>query len=274
MNNEEYHAAPALGSSGIKLLLRSPAHFWSAWIDPARVRKTPTAAMQFGTAVHAAILEPETLHDAVVRVPDDAPDKRSKAGKEWWVEFSAAHAKKVLLSHEDWCRMLDVRDAVLAHPTAPGLLHDIQVEHSIFYVDREYGYRCKIRPDALKVDRSLIIDVKTCEDASPRGFQQAMQRYGYPIQAAWYVDGITIAEDRHRQPGFMWLAVETEPPFGIGLYLCDNPTLLWGRAQVDRARAIYAKCLHSNEWPCYSPRVQTINLPKWALRTDAVPDAF
>ncbi len=62
---DEYHAdKTAVGHSALVRMLRSPAHF-AEYINE---KIEPTQAMQFGTAVHAAILEPwlfETTYDVV-----------------------------------------------------------------------------------------------------------------------------------------------------------------------------------------------------------------
>lgn len=62
---DEYHAdKTAVGHSALVRMLRSPAHF-AEYINE---KIEPTTAMQFGTALHAAILEPwvfETTYDVV-----------------------------------------------------------------------------------------------------------------------------------------------------------------------------------------------------------------
>jgi len=57
LSNAEYHALTAIGHSSIVKAMRSPAHYKEAVDNP----KAPTPAMELGTAVHAAILEPENF---------------------------------------------------------------------------------------------------------------------------------------------------------------------------------------------------------------------
>lgn len=64
MPEEEYHAIPALSSSGTKLLAASPMLFWSkcAWLSPKRQREQAEAAAEkqhhtMGKAYHCRIME-------------------------------------------------------------------------------------------------------------------------------------------------------------------------------------------------------------------------
>lgn len=74
MPNAEYHGGhPHIGSGGFKVLARSPLHFWSAYLDPARERKDPTRLMVMGTAWHTGLFEPHLFDDAYAAKPDIAP---------------------------------------------------------------------------------------------------------------------------------------------------------------------------------------------------------
>lgn len=59
LSNDEHHADPAIGASGLKLLEQSPLHYWDAYINPEREKREPTLAMRMGTAWHTAVFEPQ-----------------------------------------------------------------------------------------------------------------------------------------------------------------------------------------------------------------------
>lgn len=73
MPNPVYHNQPHIGSSGFKLLARSPAHYWSAYVDPDRERREPTPLMLIGTAWHTGIFEPELFEGSYAAKPDIHP---------------------------------------------------------------------------------------------------------------------------------------------------------------------------------------------------------
>ena len=80
MNNEQYHAdTSAISASGLKLFMRSPAHYYAAYLDPNRVERQPTPAMRLGTATHCAILEPTRFNAEYAVIPESI-DRRTKEG--------------------------------------------------------------------------------------------------------------------------------------------------------------------------------------------------
>lgn len=60
MPNDEYHAHPAIGSSGLKRFMQSPLHYWAAYLDPDREKKDPKH-FRVGRAWHCAVFEPEAF---------------------------------------------------------------------------------------------------------------------------------------------------------------------------------------------------------------------
>ena len=95
-----YHSDDAVGSSLIRYLQKStPLHALEMLATPMA-----SPAMSLGTALHAAILEPENdLAQAVVS-PDI--DKRSKAGKEEHAVFTAANEGRCIIT-ADQAQQLD-----------------------------------------------------------------------------------------------------------------------------------------------------------------------
>ena len=70
MNNEQYHAHPALSASGLKLLQKSPLHYWAEYLDPNRPERVATNAQRIGTMVHTATLEPHLFDEQFTVLPE------------------------------------------------------------------------------------------------------------------------------------------------------------------------------------------------------------
>ena len=80
--NEEYHARPGVSASMLKSMASGWRSFEAEYITKTAPRKE-SAAMALGTAVHAALLEPEAFADEYAVIPEECSDRRTKAYKEW-----------------------------------------------------------------------------------------------------------------------------------------------------------------------------------------------
>lgn len=74
MSNGDYHGNIHIGSTGFKLLARSPLHFWHASpLNPNREKREPSRIMTMGTAWHTGIWEPQLFADSYAAKPDISP---------------------------------------------------------------------------------------------------------------------------------------------------------------------------------------------------------
>jgi exodeoxyribonuclease VIII len=238
----------------------SPLHFWAKRLDPNRVREERTI-YDIGNAIHCAILEPDLLLEKVAAVPEC--DRRTKAGKEMAAQFELENAGKLQLRQEHYQMVLAVRDAANRHPVASGLLSRGQPEQSYFAPDPETGALLKCRTDYIYDDGTMIIDVKSAVDASPGGFGRAAANFRYDLQSAWYPDVVELATGA-RPAHFVWIAIEKDRPYAIGVYVATEE-------QVRRARAVCRRDLltileheRTNDWPDYG--IQELQIPAWAKR--------
>ena len=252
ISNADYHADPAVSASHLKKVMQSPYHYWSAYLNPDRVAMTPTAAMRLGSLVHCAVLEPDEL----TKRYQLAPDRRTKEGKAAVAEMAAAGIEAV--SEADLAQALQMADAVRSNSTAALLLANGQAEQSFWWDDIATGMRCKCRPDWF--DGETIVDLKTCQDASPAGFAKAVAAFHYQLQAAHYLCG-TLAKR------FIFVAVEKSAPFATACYELDAQALVHGSVLRHNALQRLQDARAINEWPGYTDGgIQTIQLPGWALK--------
>lgn len=245
MTAEAYHAEDAVSASLLKR--RTPAH--------ALVPTETTPAMELGTATHAAILEPEKFN-AEYSVLD--ADLRTKEGKARRDELIASGQK--ILKPDEWSQIEGMATSVHQHPEANALLAWGIAELSMFWTDPETGLRCKCRPD-WAVDQTMLVDVKTCQDASPAGFARAVVNFGYHIQAAHYMAG--TGADR-----FVFIAVESKPPYAVGVYELDALALDEGWRKRQAAIHRWNECKQTGVYRAYSDSIVTLSLPAWAIQGD------
>ena len=262
---EEYTSWPAERSSVLTKVAKSPRHAYAAMMDPGE----PTPAMELGTALHMAILEPKRF-EAEYAVPPKV-DRRTREGKATWNAFIEEHADKTHLSHDKYQACLAARHAVWREPWAEALLAGQGYnELSALWVDPESKLTCKLRADRLAGDfegSPVILDIKSCTDASKDAFARSIARYDYHVQSALYRDGFKALRDHYRRP--MWLAVETYSPYCAALYEPSDEMLEEGQRRYRAALLTIRECRDSGVWPGYDSGVRMLDLPAWAK-----PDRF
>jgi len=225
MDNNDYHAHPAISKSHLDQVARSPLHYWARYLDPNRVTIEPTPAMAIGSAVHTHVLELDQW-DSQYAIAPESIDRRTKMGKAEWEVFTTAATGRTVLSRADADLVMRMGHAVYSHPAAAMLLNmPGKAETTHMWTDAATGIQCKCRPDWLTDDGSLIIDLKTTDDASPAGFRKSIANWRYHVQAAWYLNGIEQATGT-RPDQFIFLCVEKRAPFGwscAGSPRCAHP---------------------------------------------------
>ena len=263
MENAEYHALTSVVSkSHLDLVARSPLHYWARYVDPKRVEPEPTAAMLLGTAVHTLVLETDQFAERYVAAPEGI-DRRYKAGKELFAEWEAQAAGRTVLTKADADLIQAMGRAVHGHPAAAYLLGlPGKAETTHMWTDEATGLECKCRPDWLVDDGSMIVDLKTTEDASPAGFAKSIANFRYHVQASWYLDGLERATGR-RPEQFIFLVVEKKWPHPVAVYAADAEMVAAGQVTAARDMLLLAECRDADYWPAYSDQIETISLPPW-----------
>ena len=254
ISNWEYHAHPALSTSGMKLLLDCPAKF--------RYRKQRTTdAMRIGTAVHSYILEPDR---ELPIVGPDIPRRSTKDRKAWadffelngatidtsksatgWFEQFENQTGKIVVTQPEYEMIDSMCESVHCHERASQLLKHGDAELS-FFADID-GVEVKCRPD-YKSD--VLVDVKTCADASARGFAKTCANYKYQLQQAVYQEVVYRATGERLD--FVFIAVEKEYPYLVAVYELDEEAVFNGVYLLDKAIKTFIECTDNDIWPGYT----------------------
>lgn len=257
---EAYHSIAAMSAGGLKRMKLSPAHFYGLQLDPDRpAAGDPTPAMRNGTLVHCALFEPDQVEARYIVKPEGV-DYRTKDGKAWRDAQTGE-----IVDREAMAIARAQAAAVRAVPDLAALLADGYGEASCFWIDPETGELCKCRPDWTSPagDGVILVDGKTCQDASPEGFGRAIWNMDYHLQAAWYSDGFEAATGL-RVHGFVFAAVESAWPHVAAPYMLGDDVLEAARRENRKLLNRYAECKRTGVWPGYAAGINLINLPKWA----------
>lgn len=268
--NEAYHAGPGISKSGLWIIHeKTPAHYK---FPPPRDEETTQkkATRDFGTAAHIAILEPADFEDRVMRGPAD------RRGNKWTDAVEACGiSHQTLLVSDAYDQVLAIRDAVHANSYISGILTGgkSMVEASGYWRDATTGRLCRCRPDLVRTDIGVMVDLKTARSARADDFARAVVKYGYHAQEPFYSDGWEIASGASMN-GFLFLAWEKESPYACALYELPPSIVEEGRVIMRKALDRYSECVKTNAWPGYADGVQELSFKRWAYTEIEAPDAL
>jgi exodeoxyribonuclease VIII len=260
LDNKSYHAHPAISSSDVKAVHKTSLAHWKG-----KVRKE-SSAFALGSAVHALVLEPEK--NLVLRGPED---RRGNKWKE--AQLAADLDGQILLPEAEFDLAARIADAVKAHPVAAMYLADptFVAEASFFGIDPATGVEIKCRPDGYLPEVGLVFDVKTTTDASPDGFPRELRKYAYDVQAAFYLRALRAAG--YKADTFMFIAVEKEAPFAVGIHALTDRYLDHADMIVTQTLQKISNALAVSDFTTGWPLINTIDLPRWQTET-AEDDIF
>ena len=194
LDDERYHADPALGSSNIRDILKGANLYWhKSFMNPHRKAEKSTPAKLLGKATHKLLLEDFKPFDAIYkRGPYDGDFDGTPAEKSALTKAAKSKLMKgqELISADDYDFIMGVKDVIDADPELTGCLDNGLSEVSIFWT-RPDGVRCKARFDKLKLGG--VGDIKTIANERERDLEQAckldISTYRYDIPAEHYLEG-------------------------------------------------------------------------------------
>lgn len=291
---QDYHAAPGCSASLLDQVSISAAHA-KAYLD-GELREE-SDAMSLGTLCHRAVFEPDTLTDDSVclqpetiwihkdRVHGKKPLKSAvpvltDAGSEktdgdnievlWsgqiseckqWVKDNAGGRPTV--DAREWKKALRIRDNAHRDGTVRALLTGGFAEQALF-VEDDAGTLRKSRFDYITAGGNVIPDLKTCRSAHPDKFEKAIEVNRYFQRAAFYIDNANLAG--LSKDTFVFICVETAPPYLVAVYQLDDFVLDAGRTLYRRDLQLYRNCMESGKWPGYHEGIRQIGLPSYTIK--------
>jgi hypothetical protein len=250
MPAKDYFAERRCSKSGLDKIAKSPAHYVSAIQFPS----APTKSMRIGTALHSL-----TLEGVAPVVMPEFSGKGSVALRDEWKQ---AHAGALIVSEDEALDVHGMAASIAMHPIAgPAFARrDGKSEVSAMWECPETGVLCKSRFDWLLP--GVIVDLKTAADASAAGFAHSVASYRYHVQDAFYSQA--AASCGHSVEHFLFVVVESAPPFNVAVYRLDDEARDIGRRLYLRDLRTYKECKTSGVWPGYPTEIQELSLPKWA----------
>lgn len=256
IKREEYRSHPAVNASYLKRVL---SH--SVW--HADVPMTPTPQMEFGTAAHTLILEPESFSQEYELFMGD---RRTKAGK--LAYQTIVDEGKKAISESDVARLQAMSNNVQAHmETADLLMNAEAVELSLLFESPYFaGIECKAQIDLYTKD-GILVDLKTISDIE-RAEKQFFSLH-YDLQLAYYRDA--LQQCGHQVNAVKVMFVETAAPHQVALYDIPNQVLANG---TDKIRIATRKWMQQKDQAQPELIRREILMPEWAVMLDEEASPF
>ena len=183
-----------------------------------------SAALVTGSAAHALILEGEKVYAARYAVMPGV-DRRTKDGKAEIAAWLLDNSNKTGITEAVDKQVRAMGAAVRSNTDARRLLRNGKAEQGIFWTDRTTHVACKAKLDYVTPE-GVVVDLKTCGDATEDGFSRAVANFRYHVQAAFY-------RRAYREffggdlPAFRFIAVEKTAPLEPGRLCAERLRLFY-----------------------------------------------
>ena len=245
---------PSVSSSGLRRVLEinggSPAHFYDEWSgNPQAAEPEDKPHFLLGRAAHFLFLEGSKRGGAFSKSfairPDDFPDYRSKAARDWRDDQTARG--RMPLTGEQVEAITGMAMQIALAPLAISLLTG-RIEQSLFYRDSKTGLWVKARPDVIPNDSGDYADLKTTTRTS---FPLLMNTVG---SCAYHQQAAVIREASAQVLGlgmtsFSLVFVESKRPHCVRIVVLDPRDIDLGHRQNRRALDLIADCIKHKRWP-------------------------
>lgn len=273
LEDEDYHAInTAVGSSGLRLMLKSPDAFHWGFFGGNFTEPTPS--MKFGKLVHLAVLEGPKFEKRYVVMPEftgftgkgelttNSNCKEVKEKRKAWIDEQDPQA--IITTQDERDKIVGIIGKIIKHKDSGMLFGDGKPEMSGFYVDPETGIMCKFRNDFMSNNGRILTDLKTAKSSEFRLFGSNAFRMRYDIQLFMYATGVKQITG-HFPDILALMAVEPTGNYESAIYTFEVSDLLKAESDYRRALRRIKHCIDTNDWPQRQEEAQRIYTPKWFI---------
>jgi len=262
ISNEDYHSGEGISKSQLDdVAINMDVYHWRKDAPEDEEKKD---ALTMGTALHCALLEPDSFSSRFIEAPNF--NRRTTSGKEDEKAFieSCSSFGKTILSAENARKIRMMRDSVYAHRSARWFLEASgHCEASMYWIDKETGLLCRTRPDKFLSEMPVILDVKKIAEMSR--FPRHVAEFRYHVQDAFYREG--FRENYGETPMFIFLAVSETVDCGrypVRLFSLTPYDVEVGTFLFRRDLNTFAHALTHGD----SGGIEEITRPEWDKRND------
>ena len=269
VSNEDYHGDRTyVSSSALKLILKDPKEYFKVYVKNEK-NNISRAAFDFGTYVHALVLEPDTIERDFAIF--EGASRRGKV----YDEFKKANEGKIILTQSQALKADGMVENLRKNKKANDIidLAEGAVEQTLC-VELD-GVKVKVRTDYNNqtaaiinehvIPFGLIVDVKTTSDPIDKfSIGKTIARYDYDLSAALYIDALQEQLGTEQTFIFCFMSKLTNE---VEMYQASDEMIENGRRKY---KAAIKKLKAARETGIYFDEnvIPTVNLPYWAKFED------
>ena len=190
MPQSEYRAAEGFANSDLLMIAQNPSDY--EWCKKAPQDPSKVEAKDFGTALHAALLEPETFDDAVIVA--DVKGRNTQTFQRLIID----NPDKVVMTEEEIAKIRIMQASAQCHP-AMSLLLNVKGnrEASVFVWDADFGVWLKARPDIDAAESAGFVgDLKSTDSLQDwreiPTWKNPLYKLNYGHTAAFYLYAMSM----------------------------------------------------------------------------------
>lgn len=256
--NADYQRAAGIGATTARLMLQSPQLFRDQ-LD-GRVKRKPSAALDFGTAGHCRILEPQKfaalLSDGPINERTGKPYGADTAAFGAW---RAENRDAIVLSADDRAALEMMAERM---PPEVASIFEAHADPEVSIFATVAGCAVKCRPDWLTAD--CCYDLKTIPTID--SIEKNIHKFAYWFAAGWY--RMVIREATGKSVPFIHIFAERNPPYRWRIVELDADWIMYADDQARAVAAAIALRSASGEWSDYGDVRMMVSRPAWEMDDD------
>jgi len=237
------HRSTIQSCSLLKHALVSPAHY----IQAANSHFKPSDEMEYGTLMHALILEPDTVPGLIAVYPgalgSDSDSIRFRA--------SAKRGGRIAITLAKYIRAQIAAETFLAANyrgrSMRTWISEAKVERSIYFTEPVTGLLCRTRQDIYHPD--VTFDLKTTSAQTAWKFMRDGVKYHYDLQSYMYSAARVVFSGESTRKPFVFAALCSDAPHSVFMLPADMSVLENGKKKFEHAMATVKACMSTDHWP-------------------------
>ncbi len=276
MTEEEYHAdKSAVGSSSIRLMLKSPKAFYQGHFEGKQ--KAETNDMRLGKIIHMALLEPNKFRELNVVMPEfwgytQKGEKTNNAActevKKQKADWLASIPKgAVVISEEELEMICGITQSIKEHEQGEHVFAKGEMEMAGYYRDPRTGILCKIKPDFRSHDNFMITEFKTASSVDEMIFGAKAHQMRYELQLWMYAYGASIITGEKIENLFI-LAAEKIWPCEVSVSFLTEEQRNQAQYDYNKAMDKLLECITTGKWSMRQTKMQPLYTPSKFIARD------